>query len=221
MSQGPIVDPEIHDGTLHQALTVVLAAKALVDLTKVLKGEKYTCGRGHKLDFDPFVRPRLEGMRTMLALYVTEGADMYDKWGASALRSAHLLSRGRYCARQLVRLCRQYISDRMVLPLNPYGSWNECRLIDEDLVYDLNLFLQEQGKDISTAKLLEYLRRPDVKERHGSERDLSLTTARRHLCVLGWRWKLVKKGQYADGHERVDVVFYCQNIYIPRWQEFQ
>jgi hypothetical protein len=42
-------------------------------------------------------------------------------------------------------------------------------------------------------------------------------TARNRLHRLGLSCTEVKKGIYIDGNERVDVVFYQQNIFILRW----
>jgi hypothetical protein len=44
---------------------------------------------------------------------------------------------------------------------------------------------------------------------------LSERTARRWLVKLGWRNKLLGKGVYMDGHERPDVVEYCQTTFLP------
>jgi hypothetical protein len=51
----------------------------------------------------------------------------------------------------------------MVLPVNPYGDWNKSMLVDEDLVNDINLYLQELGGSIMAAKLVKFLARNDVK----------------------------------------------------------
>ncbi|KAJ3978339.1 hypothetical protein F5890DRAFT_1602365 [Lentinula detonsa] len=50
---------------------------------------------------------------------------------------------------------------------------------------------------------------------------LSLRTARWWLIRLGWRWSLVKKGVYMDGHERSDVVLYCQTKFLPAMAEYE
>ena len=46
-------------------------------------------------------------------------------------------------------------------------------------------------------------------------------TARRWLIKLGWQHTKIKKGVYLDGHEREDVVSYCQNIFLPKMLEFE
>lgn len=35
------------------------------------------------------------------------------------------------------------------------------------------------------------------------------------MKVMGYRWRMELKGQYADGHEREDIVAYRQKAYLP------
>ncbi|KAJ7445275.1 hypothetical protein FB451DRAFT_1412795 [Mycena latifolia] len=97
-----------------------------------------------------------------------------------------------------------------------YGEWNESMLADEDLANDIRLHLQSLGKEITAEKLVNYLNSPEVREEHNIDKPISLTTARRYLDELGYRFKSPKKGQYVDGHERPDVVYYRDNVYLPR-----
>jgi hypothetical protein len=60
-------------------------------------------------------------------------------------------------------------------------------LVDEELQYDMNLYLQELGKEITAHKLVECLGRPDVMEKHGITRQISVRTAERWLKELGYR----------------------------------
>lgn len=108
-----------------------------------------------------------------------------------------------------------------VLPVNPFGDWNESMLVDEDLMGDINLHLQELEKEISAQKLVDFLARDDVREKHGITKAISERTARRYLGTLGYRWKTERKGQYADGHEREDVVDYRNSIFLPQWKEIE
>ncbi|KAJ7046257.1 hypothetical protein C8F04DRAFT_939352, partial [Mycena alexandri] len=139
----------------------------------------------------------------------------YAQWGASARLSALGLGRGKHCARVLCTLARQWILTREVLDLNPYGEWNESMLSDEDLANDVRLHLQSLGKEITAEKLVDYLNSPEVRVEHGIDKPISLTTARRYLDELGYRFKSPKKGQYVDGHERPDVVYYRDHVYLP------
>jgi hypothetical protein len=153
----------------------------------------------------------------MLNFYTNPQSVTYEKWGASALQAAISLGRGPYCARQLAKLSRQFILDHSVLPINPYGDWNESMLVDEDLASDINLHLQKLRKNISAKKVVEFLTRPDVMEKHGITRKISKRTACQYLKTLGYHFMSLKKGQYADGDERADVVWYHEKKFVPAW----
>ncbi|KAJ7085887.1 hypothetical protein C8R44DRAFT_893747 [Mycena epipterygia] len=176
-------------------------------------------GVGYKdPDISAFTRNRLIGIQTMLNFYTTQGLEggTYARWGSSARLAAHGLGRGKHCARVLAALARQFILTREVLDVNPYGEWNETMLADEDLANDIRLHLQSLGKEITAEKLVNYLNDLEVRVEHNIDKPVSLTTARRYLDELGYRFMSPKKGQYVDGHERPDVVYYRDNIYLPR-----
>ena len=81
-------------------------------------------------------------------------------------------------------------------------------LMDEDLCNDISLYLQEIGTEISANKLRDFLAQEEICSKHGIEKPISECTAQRYLNTFGYRWSTSKKGQYADGHEREDVVYY-------------
>jgi hypothetical protein len=212
---------DIRPGKEREAPQQSDAQKAREDLQKLLKPPRKTGAEYIDPGLDPFVRSRMEGMLSLLIFYTDPRSQTHKAWGASSLQAAIAMSRGRYCAQQLRRLTRQFIKDRTVLPINPYGQWNESMLVDEDLANDINLYLQEIGKEISARKLMEYLARDEVKERHGITKPINERTARRYLNALGYRFTTPKKGQYADGHEREDVVYYRQQQFLPEWRRIQ
>ncbi|KAJ7020449.1 hypothetical protein C8F04DRAFT_1275055 [Mycena alexandri] len=157
-TQAAAADPESQDayanvydafagpGRLREAPTILKAAAAVKDLSAALRGESQGVSGGYKdPKHDPFVRIRLEGMRIFLNLYTDARSKTYGHWGASAMQAAVGLGRGTYCMRSLCQLARQYIHDRKLLVVNPYGSWKETMLADEDLAADINLYLQEIG----------------------------------------------------------------------------
>ncbi|THU98051.1 hypothetical protein K435DRAFT_661731 [Dendrothele bispora CBS 962.96] len=209
---------EICSGKLREAPLIPLAEEAVKDLLALLRGESRGKGGGYKdPNIDHFTRHRLDGMKTLLKFYTDKRSKTYGHWSASSLMAAVSLNRGTYCARILRSLTRQYINDRTVLPINPYGNWNETLLVDESLCTELNLYLQEIGNHITAEKLVLYLHRKDVMERHGITRKISAHTARRYLKILGFRFREPSKGSYADGHERGDVVDYREKHYLPSW----
>ncbi|KAJ7933624.1 hypothetical protein B0H13DRAFT_1592199, partial [Mycena leptocephala] len=63
---------------------------------------------------------------------------------------------------------------------------------------DINLYLQEIGNDITAEKLVPYLGRPEVMEKHGITKTITVHTARRYLKLLGYRYTMPQKGQYRD-----------------------
>ena len=94
-------------------------------------------------------------------------------------------------------------------------------LVDEDLTNDINLYLMEIGKDISARKLMDFINSEAIRLKHDIDKPISERTARRYLNKLGYRWTTPKKGQYADGHEREDVVTYRNKVFLPKWQQME
>jgi hypothetical protein len=220
------LDPDFatHDlrmGKQREAPTQPKAKAALEDLKKLLNPPRKKGPGNVDPNLDIFVQLRMEGMQTLLNFYTNQQSATYDAWGASSCQSAIALGRGRHCARRLRFLTRQFIQDRKILPVNPYGDWNDSMLVDEDLVNDLNLYLQEIGKEISGKKVQEFLNREDIRSKHGIDKPICERTAQRYLNELGYRFTQPKKGQYADGHEREDVVYYREQVFLPQWHKIQ
>ncbi|KAJ7445373.1 hypothetical protein B0H11DRAFT_2249507 [Mycena galericulata] len=218
------------DGHLREAPSVAVANAALVDLGKVLRPPRKK-GPGY-IDpkIDPFTRSRIEGMRNFLALYANPKSPTYGKWKAASTAAAITMCRGSYCARVLRRLARQYIADRSVLPENPYGNWNETLLVNEDLCNELMEYLQflgstkdKDGKEsgITSAKVQAWLAQPEIMQKYAITKPISLATAKRYLHALGFRFSSPVKGQYVDGHERADVRFHRDKMYIPKLSELR
>ncbi|KAJ3816431.1 hypothetical protein F5880DRAFT_1619331 [Lentinula raphanica] len=208
------------NGRLHGAPTIDTAHAAAVDLTVYLKGESRGKSGGFKHPhFDFWTREKLEGMRIFLNLYTDLQSLTSGKWRASSIQAAVSLGRGTYCARQLRILARAYISDRKLLPNNPYGRWTTSMLADEDLVTDISTYLQELGDEITAEKLVTFLAHPDMMEKHSIDSRISIRTARRYLNSLNYRFSQPKKGQYKDGHDRADVVEYRDKKFIPQIYE--
>ncbi|KAJ7135031.1 hypothetical protein C8R43DRAFT_894625 [Mycena crocata] len=183
----PTPDGPLPDGKLREAPTVVDALAALVDLRELMRPHRNT-GRGYRdPGIDPFVRIRMEAMKIMLNFYTADLSKTKGFWAASSLQAAVSQGKGRYCARQLRAMVRQFILDRDILPLNLYGYWNTSMLVDEELQTDINLHLQELGTEITAAKLVEFLAQPEMVQKHGITRKISLATATRYLQTLGYR----------------------------------
>jgi hypothetical protein len=196
------------------------ALKALKGLKKILHPIRET-GRGHKdPEFDLWCHARLEGMMSMLSMFTNIQSRTYNQWGASACQAAIGMGRGRHCARRLCELNRAFLADKEILPLNPFGDWNESLLVDEYIVNEINVYLLSLGNEITARKLMDFLHGKEIKEKYGIERNISHKTACRYLRVLGYRFQYTPKGQYVDGHERGDVVAYRNKVFLPKWRKF-
>ncbi|KAJ6448581.1 hypothetical protein C8R45DRAFT_1115184 [Mycena sanguinolenta] len=189
----PGTSPQIHDesplpdGKLREAPSILDALAALKDLKELLRPHRRT-GRGY-IDpgLDRFVRVQMESMEIMLNFYTGNLSKTRGLWAASSLQAAVARGKGRYWSRLVRILVRQFILDRQILLVNPYGYWNNSMLVDEDLKSDINLYLQELGKDITAEKLVLFLAREDIVTKHGITSKISLRTAQRYLKTLGYR----------------------------------
>ncbi|KAH7922696.1 hypothetical protein BV22DRAFT_1016841 [Leucogyrophana mollusca] len=129
--------------------------------------------------------------------------------------------KGPWFARNLRKWAKAYIEDRDNLPVHLYGSSATSRIDDEGFAAEIQLHLQSIGKFIRALDIVHYLSDPEVQKRHGLKKTVSLATAQRWMKKLGYRWKKEPKGQYSDGHEREDVVYYRQHIFLPAWANLQ
>jgi hypothetical protein len=211
--------PTLQPGKQCEAPTSLQAEEAAYDLDLLFHGE--VIGQGRSPTMNPFVMFWLEGMWLLLHFYTNPHSATHCQWGASAIQAAIGLRKGRHCAHQLCVLSREYIINRSVLPVNPYGEWNQSMLADESLVMDVELYHQDLGKDIMANKVVEFLGRSDVVTKHGITKKIGVRTARHYLNSLGYRFKEAKKGQYGDGHEQADGVQYRDHMFLPKMLEFQ
>ncbi|KAG1838717.1 hypothetical protein DFJ58DRAFT_860846 [Suillus subalutaceus] len=95
---------------------------------------------------------------------------------------------------------------------------NFSRIYDESLAADLKLHLQSVGKYVCAQDLIDYLNVPENQAHHGFTKTISPQTAQRWMNHLGYHWKKEPKGQYSDGHEQEDVVYFRQNTWMTKWK---
>jgi hypothetical protein len=197
------------------------ARRAYEDLQKILKPKRKN-GPGYvDPGFDPLTRERLEQMRQFLWNYVdpntmAQGGTAGSSWVAASEQTAHALAKGNYLARKLRKWCHAFILDREDLPVNPYGKWNESILEDEGIAQEIKLHLQGIGKYVKAMDIVHFLDSPEMKKRLNRTKTIHLSTAQHWMHKMGYRWTTTPKGQYVDGHERVDVVTYRQDVFLPQ-----
>jgi hypothetical protein len=216
----PVSNPtmKIHQRCFFPPPTIDKARVAAKGLEEIIRPHQDT-GPGHKdSGLDMLTSAQLEMMRMFLNIYISDNVARSDGWIGASLIAATAAGKGQWLAHRLRKWSRAYIKDPKDLPINPYETWNVSMLVsDEDLAQDIALHLQSLGQYISAQDIVHYLDTPEMKTCLGLKKTISHKTAVRWMQVMAYRWGEELKGQYADGHERDDVVTYQQSIFLPAW----
>lgn len=214
-------------GDLRMAPTMQIARDAHNDLSALLKPAR-TTGKGYRnADLDLGLRTRLEWMKIFLWVYVDESNDLVrdsikaeSRWIAASLRAATTAQKGVYFSRRLREWTRAFIANRKALPLTNHRGTKSI-LEREDVAQEIALHLQSLGKWIRALDIVQYTSRPEVKARLKLKKTISLATAKIWMGRMGYRWKKDPAVQYIDGHERDDVVYYRQTVFLPLWSTLE
>lgn len=210
-----------------RAPTIQQAREALKDLNRILRPPRAK-GRGYKECTIPLaVRTRLEWMRDFLYLYQDDSSvygkqhDGRARWTSTSLQAAHNQQSTPHRAKKLRKWSRAYIKDRTAWPIpqNPNDKRLSSRIDDPDVAADIANHLQSIGKYVRALDIVHYLSNSETRSRLQVKKAISLATARRWMNKMGYRWTKRPSGQYIDGHERDDVVYYRQHVYLPVWAQ--
>jgi hypothetical protein len=187
--------------------------QGMINLQQILKPPRKR-GRGYiNPAIDLVLRGRLESMQVLMRLFKRSG---YTRWEEASELAAKAAGRGPWLARRLREWTRAFLKDSKKLPVHQYGRWNSSILADEDLSQEIHLHLQSLGPYVSAMDIVRFMDSPEMRTRLDIKKSITLRTAQRWMRVIGYRWRSEPKGQYKDGHERVDVVDYRQNVFLPR-----
>jgi hypothetical protein len=112
------------------------------------------------------------------------------------------------------------------LPFHSYGYTRQTALEDEEV-------LQEVQGELSKRAKSGFIKAEDVCEIVASEKiqalftrlgvdkpRVSLSTAKRWLAKMKWRYSKMKNRMYIDSHEREDVVAY-RRVFVHRWAGYE
>ncbi|KAJ6617501.1 hypothetical protein B0H10DRAFT_1714855, partial [Mycena sp. CBHHK59/15] len=88
-----------------------------------------------------------------------------------------------------------------------------------ELVEELKEHLVNIGKYVQAHDIITFLNRPGIQGKYDLQNIISIAMAKRWMHALKFRWVKNHKGQYVDGHEREDVVHYCQEVFLPAWYQ--
>jgi len=125
---------------------------------------------------------------------------------------------GVHFARQVQFLARHYQLFEQ-LPASDHGGDRGKSLLNDERVQTAarTYLLDQRVGEVTSAQFQRALNERILPSLRYQLKDngLSVRTARRWLCKLGWRRLELKKGVYMDGHERPDVVEYRNAIFLP------
>jgi hypothetical protein len=161
--------------------------------------------------------------------FIKRPANGHSCWMQASIETARrhgkglVLSKnpGSHAARELRRQAHAFISDRENIPENKYGIYGRSLIDDEDFKQELHEHLNNVGDYCRAQDLVDYCAQPEVLERLGRKKTISLSTAQKWMQQMDYRWMKTPKGQYVDGHEREDVVYFRQNKFLPALQSLR
>lgn len=142
-------------------------------------------------------------------------------WQDVSIIAAKASGRGVNHVQNLCTWLRRYLQ-RKKLPLHQYGKCHSSILDNEDFAQDIQLHLIEIAKNgyIQAQDIVDYVATPEVQARLGTRACVPhVTTARKWLHKLRWRYTRKGNGMYIDGHEHEDVVKYREE-FIAQWKEY-
>jgi hypothetical protein len=210
--QGSAWGPE----TFSPPPTINEVVLALQGIKKILKPPRKT-GPGYKdPELDLMFRGWLKDMRQFMWTYINPDLGTRGQWQAASLNTANNLEKGLGHARKLHQWVQAYVTDRKVLPINPYRRWNESVIdMDPNLAQEIHAHLQSKGKYVKAMDLVNFMDTPKMQEQTHLNKWIGLFKAQQWMKTLDYCWTYTPKGQYVDGHEREDVMAYRQNIFLP------
>ena len=94
-------------------------------------------------------------------------------------------------------------------------------LMDEGILNSVQIHLQALGTHIMAQKLADFLGQDDIMDKHGIDQKITIKTASWYLTALSYQFTEAKKGQYVDGHDWKDVIYYCDYVFLPKWAKLQ
>ena len=190
---------------------------AVADLTILLRPPK-SKGRGYKpCNLDVQSQKRLTLLLSFLNLYMDlerRSPGVAGNWTRACNSALVATGRKPSFGRTLKQWARNFIADRSDLPQPSHGGGTRSAIDDDDIQQDITIELLRIGKYARPEDIVKLCQTPEMIQK--LEHTISLSTARRWLLKMGYRWSRNPRGQYVDGHERADIVDYRQTTYVPK-----
>ncbi|CAE6456455.1 unnamed protein product [Rhizoctonia solani] len=216
----PPLNPEPTESEAPDKYRPPTLQEARVALQRVSDAIRIPCPRGGYIyhDLDHTTRERFTVMRGCLSNFIRSGGKHFL---SESLSAAGAVEKGATYARSIRRWIRVLIETGN-LPYFCHGWWNVPMLGDEDIGREIKAHLYKVGKYAGAEAIVDFFLDEETRTRLGIPKPISLRTAQRWMTQYGgFRWRKELKGQYTDGHERIDVVEYRQKTYIPFMQALE
>jgi hypothetical protein len=192
--------------------------KAFTDLRNILR-PRTESGHGFRdLGLDRIVAERLSAMKLFCYNYIDmqKGQLNSPQWQAASLQTAKSLGGSSYMAWSLRDWTRAFLANPDFIPEhNQKGRAGHSLIDDEDFIQELHLHLQSVGEYCTTEDITHYIGHPDILAKLNRMKTISHATAHQWMRKIGYRWTAHPHGQYADGHERPNVVEYRNKTFLP------
>jgi hypothetical protein len=213
--------------SLEEARDAHLAVKLLLHPVWV-KGVPFAPFNG-----DDLLQHRMEMVQMMLWLFTHPNPGKRLLWKAASLKAALCFEKSTSTAARICKWAHNFMNnpEHCALPLNLYGSGNVSMLEKGDLASKIFCHLQGVGKYVKAENIVWLLDDTKIQEKYGLKQTVSLATAKRWMHLMDYQWKKTPtgewlacllmphtkhvKGQYVNGHERADVVYYRQQSFLP------
>lgn len=194
------------------------AYQAYINIGEILKPRRRD-GLGFESPvLDRITHERCEQMKHFCYTYweMQKDESKRSKWCLASLKTAKYFRKGSYLARNLRNWVHAFIKDPEYIPEHQHkGSAGRSRIDNDNFAQELHSHLQSVGEYCTLDHLIEYVGRPAILAKLGRAKTISKATAERWMKKMNYRWTDQLKGQYADGHERDDVVRYRDHTFLP------
>ncbi|KAG2110785.1 hypothetical protein DEU56DRAFT_874463 [Suillus clintonianus] len=132
-------------------------------------------------------------------------------WTKASCDTAQAHQKAAHTAQLLHKWACLFVEHCGNLPMNLYGSWNVSLLDKGDLAEAIHRHLQSIRKYVRAQDIVDYLAQPNVQQKHGLKKTISLATAQQWMNMMDFHWTKSPSGQYVDDHKCDDFVTYRQN----------
>src|SRR5258708_40147864 len=121
---------------------------------------------------------------------------------------AHAFGKKVSYSRRLQKWCRVFFEDFKSVPKSSYRAQLSVILTNKDLRTEIMEYLQSKGKFVLAQDVVDCVSQPEMLQHLHHQKPITVQTAWHWMKTMGFRWRKEPKGQYANGHEREDVVMH-------------